>query len=260
MPAQLTVHRFGPTSPIRLLALHGLTGHGARWGHLARQLPEISIAAPDLLGHGHSSWAAPWSMEANVAALAAVIDEQADAPVLVVGHSFGGALALRLAAAHPEKVAGLLLLDPAAGLDGDWACRIAEAMFAAPDYTSPAEARAEKAHGSWADVDPAVLDADLAAHLIRRPTGRFGWRVCMPAMMAYWSELARPVVLPHAGTPTVLIRATRTTPAYVTETLITDLWSRLGSDFEHLDFDCDHMVAEVKPAEVAAVIRAQLAG
>src|SRR6202020_3470863 len=97
---RLHVHRFGPPGPVRLLALHGLTGHGKRWETLASQhLPEITVAAPDLIGHGRSSWAAPWTIEANVAALAELLEQQADSPVVIVAHSFGGALAMHLAAA-----------------------------------------------------------------------------------------------------------------------------------------------------------------
>src|ERR1700753_3773926 len=94
--AELHVHRYGPAGPIRMLAIHGLTGYGGRWQNLAAGLPEISIAAPDLLGHGSSSWAAPWTLDANVSAFARLLDEEADAPVLVVRHSFGGAIAFAL--------------------------------------------------------------------------------------------------------------------------------------------------------------------
>jgi lipase len=253
--ADLHVHRYGPAGPVRLLAIHGLTGYGGRWQHLAGYLPEIAIAAPDLLGHGRSSWAAPWTIDANVSALAALLDDGADAPVLVVGHSFGGALALHVAAARPDRVAALLLLDPAVGLDGRWMRDIAEAMLSSPDYPDPAEARQEKAGGSWADVDPAVLDADLDEHLVKLPNGRYGWRVSLPAMMSYWSELARDTVLPPAGTPTILVRAKQTSPPYVSDRLIAGLEARLGSDFRLLDFDCNHMVPHSRPTEVAALIR-----
>jgi lipase len=237
--ADLHVHRFGPSGPVRVLLLHGLTGHGQRWQQLTSYLPEIAVAAPDLLGHGRSSWAAPWTIDANIAALSALLDEQSDGPVLVVGHSFGGGLAMHLAAARPDRVGALLLLDPAVALDGSWTRDIAEAMLASPDYPDRAEARQEKAGGSWADVDPAVLDADLDQHLIK---------------LSYWSELARDVVLPPAGTATTLVRATRTSPPYVTDRLVKPLQQRLGSDLELLDFDCQHMVAETRPADVAALI------
>ncbi len=240
---------------MRMLALHGLTGHGQRWQHLSGYLPEIAIAAPDLVGHGRSSWAAPWTIDTNVSALAALLDDEADTPVLVVGHSFGGGLAMHLAAVRPDRVAALLLLDPALGLDGEWMRDIAEAMFSSPDYPDAQEARMEKATGSWADVDPALLDSEIDEHLVKLPSGRYGWRVSVPAMMSYWSELARDVVLPPSGTATVLVRAKRTSPPYVSDQLITGLEERLGSDFRLLDFDCNHMVPYAKPTEVAALAR-----
>ena len=61
--------------------------------------------------------------------------------MVVVGHSFGGAVALNLAAARPDLVAALVLLDPAVGLDGGWMRDIADDMFASPDYTDREEAR-----------------------------------------------------------------------------------------------------------------------
>lgn len=208
------------------------------------------MVAPDLLGHGRSPWRAPWTIDANVAALAEVLTE----PVVVVGHSFGGAIALHLAATRPELVKGLVLLDPAVGLDGDWMREIADSMFASPDYTDRAEARDEKSSGAWGDVDAVQLDAELDEHLVELPNGRVGWRIGIPAMLSYWSELARPVSLPQKGTPTVLVRATRTSPPYVTDTLLTGLQQHLGTAFELVDLDCDHMVAQANPAETAGLI------
>ena len=174
-------------------------------------------------------------------------------------HSFGGAVALELAAAHPGRVAGLVLLDPAVGLDGGWMREIADAMLASPDYSDVAEARAAKTNGSWAGVDPVVVDAELDQHLVTLPGGRCTWRLSMPAMMSYWSELARDIVLPPKGIGTTLVQAAWTSPPYVTDRLVRMLREHLGQDFRHLTFDCDHMVAETKPAEVAALIRERMA-
>jgi lipase len=252
--ALLHVHRYGPTRPPQILAVHGLTGHGQRWRTLAtRHLPEVAIAAPDLIGHGRSSWAAPWSIDANIGALAGLLDA---GPVVVVGHSFGGAVALNLAAARPDLVTALVLLDPAVGLDGGWMLDIANDMFASPDYTNRAEARSEKANGSWADVEPDELDRELDEHLIDMPGGRVGWRISIPAMMSYWSEVARPIQVPRNGIPVTLVRATKTDPPYVTDDLLSGLRER--PDFTLLEFDCDHMVPQALPAETAAVIRKQL--
>jgi lipase len=253
----LHVHRYGPTRPPQILAIHGLTGHGRRWQTLAtRHQPEFAIVAPDLIGHGRSSWAAPWSIDANVTALAGLLEADADGAVVVVGHSFGGAVALNLAAAHPDLVAALVLLDPAVGLDGGWMRDIANDMLASPDYTDRAEARSEKANGSWADVEPEELDRELDEHLIDQPGGRVGWRISIPAMLSYWSELARPTRLPGNDIPVTLVRATRTHPPYITDELVAGLRER--RDFALMDFDCDHMVPQARPADTAAVIRKQL--
>ena len=77
-------------------------------------------------------------------------------------------------------------------------------------------------------------------------------------MMSYWSELSREVVLPGAGTPTTLIRATHTSPPYVDDALISGLRDRLGGDFRLVDMACDHMVAQARPVEVAALLRGHL--
>jgi lipase len=77
-------------------------------------------------------------------------------------------------------------------------------------------------------------------------------------MMAYWSELAREITLPPKRIGTTLVRAARTSPSYVTDRLIDALHEQLGADFQFLTFECDHMVAETKPAEVAALIRERM--
>lgn len=260
MTHALHVHRFGPAGPVQVLAIHGLTGHGRRWRTLAeRHLPEFAVAAPDLIGHGRSSWSAPWTIDANIAALATLVENDADGPVLVVGHSFGGAIALNLAAACPDLVSGLVLLDPAVGLDGEWMREIADSMLASPDYPDREEARVEKFTGSWADVDPAELDDDLDEHLIALPSGRYAWRICVPAMMSYWSELARDIVLPRTGTPATLVRAQWTEPPYVSAELTDGLARRLGADFTLVDLPCQHMVPHAKPEETAKIIRDLLA-
>ena len=253
----LHVHRYGPNRPPQILAVHGLTGHGLRWQTLAtKHLPEFAIVAPDLIGHGRSSWAAPWNIDANVDALAALLDADADGPVVVVGHSFGGAIVLNLAAVRPDLVSALVLLDPAVGLDGGWMRDIADHMFASPDYTDREEARGEKVNGSWGEVDPDELDRELDEHLIEQPNGRVGWRLSIPAMLSYWSELARPISMPHNEIPITLVLATKTDPPYVTDELLARLRAR--PDFTLVEFDCDHMVAGARPVDTAAVIRKQL--
>jgi lipase len=255
----LHTDRFGPAETPRVLLVHGLTGYGRRWESLAtNHLSDVSMLAADLLGHGRSSWDAPWTIEANVTALGALLDAEGGSPVVVVGHSFGGAVALNLAATRPDLVSGLVLLDPAVGLDGGWMRQIADEMFRSPDYTDRAEARADKLDGSWSEVDDGDLERELDEHLVDLANGRVGWRISLPAAMSYWSELSRPALIPRDGTPTTVVRAKLTQPPYVTEQLTAGLEAALGADFTLHEWDCNHMVPLAMPAETAALIRTHL--
>ncbi|MEE2034193.1 alpha/beta fold hydrolase [Rhodococcus chondri] len=250
---------FGPDDGPQLLALHGLTGHGRRWQYLAeRHLPDVRVVAPDLRGHGRSPWIPPWNFETHVQDLLGVLDAHTSGPVTVVGHSFGGALALHLAVAAPERVRALVLLDPAIGLPADRMLEIADLTYRYPDYTDAAEARSEKVHGDWSEVADELLDAEIAEHLVGTGSGRVGWRVCVPALVASWGELAREPVLPPAHIPTCLVRAGKVQPPYTTERFRDALTARLGANLTMVEFDCDHMIEQARPAESAAVIRAVL--
>ncbi|AEF42191.1 alpha/beta fold hydrolase [Hoyosella subflava] len=259
---ELHVHRFGcsvPSADIRprdpvLLALHGLTGHGQRWEDLARRhFPEFQVFAPDLRGHGRSPWEPPWTIEKHVDDLQQILG-QLDRAV-VVGHSFGGNLAIHLARAMPDRVAALVLLDPAAQLDPAWMLRLADATTASPDYTDREEARSDKVNGAWRDVDPDVLERELTEHLVVLPNGRVNWRISMPGVITTFSELARPAALPPRNTPTVLVVARRSSPPFVTAEFRAMLENHLGPALTVVEAETDHMVAQEDPGLVGAIVR-----
>ncbi|RBO92393.1 alpha/beta hydrolase [Nocardia puris] len=257
MPS-LHVHRFGPASGPAVLALHGLTGHGRRWEPLATEhLPEVRVIAPDLRGHGRSTPLPPWDFETVVADLAVLLADE-DGPVLVVGHSFGGAVGIHLAATHPEFVRGLVLLDPAIAVDPALLADIAERTLAEPDFADVEHARRDKLASSWHEVEPRLLDIELAEHLVPTEGGRVGWRLSLPAVTSYWGQLARPFILPPAGLPTVLAQAMKVQPPFVSAEFRAALAERLGTALTVREFDCDHMIAQARPAETAALVRAAL--
>jgi pimeloyl-ACP methyl ester carboxylesterase len=69
----------------------------------------IDAIALDLPGFGSApAPAAVWGSPEYAEAVAAVLDEM-EARVVVLGHSFGGRVAVRLAASRPERIAGLVL-------------------------------------------------------------------------------------------------------------------------------------------------------
>lgn len=103
-----------------LLLLHGFTGAGASWGdHLDAFAGHARVLAPDLPGHGLTavpSTAAAMSVEATADALEVYLADESALPACVLGYSMGARIALRLAAAHPAAVEGLILESPSAGI------------------------------------------------------------------------------------------------------------------------------------------------
>jgi pimeloyl-ACP methyl ester carboxylesterase len=96
----------------RVVWLHGWARSGRDFAESARELARSGIAsvALDLPGFG----ASPPPVAAGGARLYAelirpALAELADEPLLLVGHSFGGTVAVAVAAAHPELVRGLVL-------------------------------------------------------------------------------------------------------------------------------------------------------
>ncbi len=101
------------------LGIHGFTGTGADFESWFNHLsPELNWEAPDLPGHGR--WLGPrdpelCSMEACVAMLEARI-EAASRPVIVVGYSLGGRVALNFAARRSHLIKGLVLIGANPGI------------------------------------------------------------------------------------------------------------------------------------------------
>lgn len=97
--------RHGADTP-RVLALHGWQRDHHDWDAALEGLDAVAL---DLPGFGASpAPPEPWGSEGYATAVAPVLDGMAERVVLA-GHSFGGRVALQLAAARPERVAGLLL-------------------------------------------------------------------------------------------------------------------------------------------------------
>ena len=98
-----------------LVLVHGLAGAASNWRPLASfLLPGRRVLVPELPGHGGSAPlpAAP-SLNAYADRIGLLVEREEMVPAAVVGHSLGGAIALRLALRRPDAVARLVLAGTA---------------------------------------------------------------------------------------------------------------------------------------------------
>lgn len=143
-----------------VLLVHGSGMSGASWGKTLTGLGEgFRVLAPDLVGYGRSepvSRARTVDAKVDLDLLRPLL--QAEDRVHLVGHSYGGVLAAKLALEAPERVAQLVLIEPV--------------LFSALRRTDDEEAREELA--ALYD-EPSFLDPELG--------GTEGW---MERFIDYW--------------------------------------------------------------------------
>jgi pimeloyl-ACP methyl ester carboxylesterase len=111
----LAVNDAGRGEELPVIFAHSLAGNSSHWttqvDHLRSNRRTIAL---DFRGHGQSE--RPKNGDYSISGLAGDIGAVADSLRLerfvLVGHSLGGGVALSYAGSHPDRVAGLLLLDP----------------------------------------------------------------------------------------------------------------------------------------------------
>jgi len=107
----------GPGRPF--LLLHGFTGHREDFLSVLPQLARVADAhwiAPDLRGHGDftkTGRESSFSFDSLVADLVGLLDALEVDRCDLLGHSFGGMLALRFVLTHPDRVASLACMSTA---------------------------------------------------------------------------------------------------------------------------------------------------
>jgi pimeloyl-ACP methyl ester carboxylesterase len=114
----LSVDDGGPeqsTGLLPVLLVHSMAGNTTQWStqlvHLRRTRRAVAL---DLRGHGRSDPPknGDYSLTGMAADIGTVVETLNLGKIVLVGHSMGGGVALAYAGAHPDRVAGLLLLDP----------------------------------------------------------------------------------------------------------------------------------------------------
>jgi lipase len=205
----IVVHEWGEAGSPPLVCLHGVTSHGRHFAELARRLADrFHVVAPDQRGHGESTWEPPWHLEQYVEdAIATVESRELATPAAWLGHSFGGRVAFELAAAAPELVERLVLLDPAIHISPAVGLFAAENARRERVYATFDEAVDRRYEESALHSTPHErLEAELRLHLLQDDGGRWRYRYCQSAVVAAYGEMSRqPPPFERVRVPTLVL-------------------------------------------------------
>jgi lipase len=188
---RLHTHEWGdPEAPL-VVCLHGVTGHGGRFRKLAeeRLADRFHVVAPDLRGHGRSTWDEPWDLGTHLADMLDTVG----GPATWIGHSFGGRLVMEITARRPDLVQRAVLLDPAIFAPPQIARELAEEESVERSFGSVDEAiEAREISGGLVSTPRAMLEEEMSAHLVASEDGRFRYRYSQPSVGADYLEIGTP--------------------------------------------------------------------
>ncbi|CAI4232452.1 unnamed protein product [Auanema sp. JU1783] len=195
------VYTKGKTGPIYLF-LHGGGYSGVTFGPLIKNMSKLidcRIFAPDLRGHGETICADSnqLSRDTLVQDIANVFnsyykaqnDVEENPPVCVVGHSMGGAMAVRVVQSElvPNSIA-LVVLDVVEGTALDALVSMNTVLNNRPEYFSSEEEAIRwcLAHSVTSNKTSARLS--MPHQLKKTENNRFTWRIDLRKSEPYWRE------------------------------------------------------------------------
>jgi pimeloyl-ACP methyl ester carboxylesterase len=140
-----------------LVMLHGLSGHARTWDHTAAALAgRYRVLALDQRGHGDSDWAPRYGFGPMAADLLAFLDALQLSEVTLMGLSMGGIVSFVFAAAHPERVRRLVILDIGPEIAPAGATNISATMASPDVFASEDEAFAQARAANPRPADEAL--------------------------------------------------------------------------------------------------------
>lgn len=243
------------------LAIHCGLGHSGAWRGVAEALDDLlTVKAFDLPGHGRSPvWDDSKDQEFQAVATdwaRVVLDRR---PSHIIGHSFGGSVALRLAVESPELVKTLTLIEPVyfAAVHGTriWTVHQSrEAPFREAVANNDPAGAAECFTRIWGDGTPWDM---LPVRTREDLTGRIGLiEAQAPGLNDDPAGALAPGVLERIAVPVLLLEGAQSPP--IVPAILDVLQGRLPNTRRACVPAAGHMVAISHPADVAQEIRSMI--
>lgn len=256
---------FGDGAP-KVTFVHGAGLNAHTWDNTILALREPALAL-DLPGHGDSDWRSDADYRASTLAsdVAEAIANFTDQPQVLVGHSLGGMTSSFVAAANPELVRALVLVDIAPGIDLGAGPSALREFYTVIDFDDR-EAMVQRAMSFGFGGDREDTERGVFHNSRIRPDGRAEWKhhfAHLAAAALATAENARPLshddelwaALKQVVASITLIRGTN---GYVSEPVAVKFTQELAGA-TRIDVEAGHNVQENDPTTLARLIAAQIA-
>ena len=239
-----------------LVMLHGLTGHARTWDHTAAALSErYRVLALDQRGHGDSEWAPQYGLAPMAQDVLGFLDALELGEVTLIGLSMGGLVSFVFAAAHPDRVTRMVIMDIGPEIAPAGATNVASSLAANDVFGSEDEAFAQARTANPRPTD-ATLRHRVSHNLRPMPDGTLTFKYdkalrspralfdhTQDELWAAWRAVSCPVLLVRGDDSDVL----------ATDTAQRMLAENPGVSFASIP-DCGHSITLDSPHGLLEVI------
>jgi pimeloyl-ACP methyl ester carboxylesterase len=245
-----------------LVMLHGLSGHARTWDHTAAALSDrYHVLALDQRGHGDSDWAPEYGLRPMANDVLGWLDALDLGEVTLMGQSMGGLVSFVFAAAHPERVARMVIMDIGPELAPAGSANVTSSLAANDVFSSADEAFAQARAANPRPTDSALRHR--VTHALRQlPDGTLTYKYdkelrrnpralfdhTAGELWAAWRSVNCPVLLVRAADSNVLAA---------------DTAQRMLAENSNVSFasipDCGHSITLDRPDGLLEVVAPWLA-
>jgi pimeloyl-ACP methyl ester carboxylesterase len=184
-----------------MLLLHGFRGHAHWWDFVAPWFAaDYRVIAPDFSGMGDSSPRLDYHRSDFVAEVRAILKMIGPKAVTLVGHSFGGRIAVFAAHEYPQLLQHAIVIDTNIGF-ADQPLRtrfVQRPKKIYPDFKTAC------ARFRFIPDEPPILPRimqHLAAHSIRQQDGGYTWKFDEKPIGSGWEQVAEGELLAEIDLP-----------------------------------------------------------
>lgn len=240
-----------------VVLLHGIGGAKEAWPAQLEALAGAGYLAVawDMPGYGATPAIVPYDMAGLAAALGRLLDTLGGRRVVLLGHSMGGMVAQEAYAAHPERIAGLVLSGASAAFgppDGAWQQAFLRQRLAPLEAGRTMAEIAPTLVAGMVGVEP---DPQGARHAVELMSGvpAETYRAALRALLGF----DRRAALPAIRVPTLLVAGERdpNAPPQVMRRMAERI---AGAEYVELA-GCGHLACLERPAQFNAAVLGFLA-